>query len=102
MSDKLFEEILKMAKNECRVTWSDEDTDFRMGEIVGAAIPTMARRLGEIPVDEFLKPGMERRLLAKYCLYDWNNALDEFESRYAHEILALRRKWGVKLAKAKV
>lgn len=95
-----MEELIKLVKNELKITWSDPDTDKEMEMLVADAIPTMNYKLGVKEADaDYLVPGQERRLFLNYCRYARNNCLEDFDMRYLNDILQLRSKYEVKYAK---
>ena len=90
-----------VAKRKCKVTWEDEDTEERITEIVENAGEALRHKLGmgDVTPDVFLKPGMTKTLFENYCMYDWNDMLDDFEENYRKEIIAERHKYEVGNAK---
>ena len=46
----------------------------------------------------FLSPGMTT-LFENYCMYDWNDMIEEFSKNYREEIIGERHKYEVKNAK---
>ena len=89
-------ELLARVKRHLKITWDDPDTDDRVIEMVENAATTLAHKLG-IPasVDAFTGAGPERTLFCNYCMYDWNNCLNEFDEAYSNEIAQLRQKYEV-------
>ncbi len=82
---EIYEVLEKAVKRKCRITWSDEDTDARVKEIVEDGVQKMWHKLGmsgEISPDIFAEPGEERGLFLNYCLYEWNDVSEEFENNY--------------------
>lgn len=80
-------------KRYVNITWSDDDTDLRVMQIMVDAEAEMDHLLGaEI---DYFAPGAERRLYLDYCLYAWNKSLDEFEEAYRRDILRVRHKYEV-------
>lgn len=94
--------LIKSAKRHCKITWSDDDTEQDIVDIVEDAIPFLQHKLG-IPADKvpdvFESAGDERRLFKEYCLYCWNNMKSEFEKNYKSDILTIRHKYEVEAAK---
>lgn len=87
--------MLGLAKRKLNITWDDDDTDARLSEIIEDGIVELADKIGISDGFDFSQPGQERKLLLAYCLYGWNNALDDFESNYASDILQARERWEV-------
>lgn len=95
--------LRRLAKRKCKITWKDNDTEERITEIVENAVPALCQILGmsdEAP-EVFLIPGMKKTLFENYCMYDWNDMLDEFQGNYKKEIIAERHKNEVENAKKK-
>lgn len=87
--------MLGLAKRKLNITWEDDDTDARLSEIIEDGIVELADKIGISDGFDFSQPGQERKLLLAYCLYGWNNALDDFERNYASDILQARERWEV-------
>lgn len=86
--------MLECVKRKLSITWSDEDTDAKLQDIIDDAREAMNHKLGaEI---DYTAPGMERQLFLAYCMYVWNNCEDEFDKAYLSEILTIRHKYEVK------
>ena len=80
-------------KRYANITWSDDDTDLRVMQIMVDAEAELNHLLGaEI---DYFAPGAERRLYLDYCLYAWNKCLDEFEEAYRRDIIRVRHKYEV-------
>lgn len=87
------ERLLKIVKRKCNITWSDDDTNARLEEIITDAIPTLIHRLGIVDPDfDFSKAGTERNLFVNYCFYEFNHCLNEFWNNYADDIAQVRAK----------
>lgn len=101
MDEKTLDALCELVKRKCKVTWSDEDTNARIEEIVKNADESMRHMLGMkgASADAFLESGKTKTLFENYCMYDWNNMLDEFEPNYRRGILAERHKNEVKNVK---
>lgn len=93
--------LIEAAKRECKITWDNKETEGQIKDIVEDAIPAILHKIGIKDQDEkdLLNPGMVRRLFLKFCLYSWNDMLEEFEHNYKSEILAERHKYEVKYEK---
>lgn len=92
MEEKTLKALCELVKRKCKITWNDEDTDKRVQEIVENADESMRHMLAmkDASEDAFLKPGKTRMLFENYCMYDWNNVLNQFEENYRKEILVVR------------
>lgn len=101
MSNETLQKLCEIVKRKCKITWSDTDTNTRVEEIVANADESMRHMLGmkDASADAFLEPGKAKTLFENYCMYDWDNMLEEFETNYRREILAERHKNEVKNAK---
>lgn len=101
MEIETLTKLCDLVKRKCKITWSDQDTDDRIKDIVENADETMRHRLAmkDAPEDTFLQPGQAKTLFENYCMYDWNNMLDEFEQNYKRELIAERHKNEVNNAK---
>ena len=88
MSDKLFEQV----KRKLNITWSDEDTDKRVRDIIDDAIVTVSDKLGIGNTYDYSVSGREHNIFLAYCFYAYNNAEDEFDKNYETDILQLRAK----------
>lgn len=87
--------LTALVKRKLDITWSDADTDARVADIIDAAEPTMRHKLGLPEGFDFTAAGQERSLLLSYCLYEWNQAAQDFDSNYLNDILQVRQKWAV-------
>lgn len=93
----MTEKLVAQVKRKLNVTWSDEETDARVHEIILSAIPTMKHKLG-IADDtdfDFAEAGTENTLFLSYCLYEWNHCVNEFDANYANDLLQTRQKYEV-------
>lgn len=84
--------LIDQVKRKLNITWSDEETDSRVNDIVVSAEPIMKRKLAisaDAPYD-FSISGPENALFLAYCLYEWNHAANEFDDNYANEIAETR------------
>lgn len=79
----LFDEV----KDECNITWSDEDTDRNVNGIIVRAKAILDRYAGE-PCN-YDADGADRQLLLSLCRYIYNKAYEEFEDNFSSEINAL-------------
>ena len=98
MSDALFDQV----KRKLNITWSDEDTDARVEDIVASAEYAMRHKLGTPKDFDFAVVGQENMLFLSYCLYEWSNAANEFDAHYLNDILQLRQKYEVAAYEAEI
>lgn len=90
------EKLTAQVKRKLNITWSDEDTNARVQDIIQSAIPVLLHKLGIADPDfDFSAPGMENNLFKAYCLYDWNHALNEFDDNYSNDIAQIQAKHAV-------
>ena len=83
--------LIDQVKRKLNITWSDEETDKRINDIIASAVPVLKHKLGIADVDyDFAAPGLENLLFLAYCLYEWNHAANEFDSNYANELAQCR------------
>lgn len=94
----MAETITDIVKRKLDITWSDEATDARIADIIAAAEPTMRHKLGLPESYDFAAVGQERSLFLSYCLYEWNQAANEFDANYLNDILQVRQRWAVRSA----
>ena len=88
------QKYMDAVKRHLNITWSDTDTDAKLTDLMADAEYALNHMLGA-EVDYFT-PGMERRLYLDYCLYAWNDCVNEFDSAYRAEIYRIRHKYEVK------
>lgn len=90
--------LMGLVKRKLNITWSDEETDARLEEIIESAIPVLKFKLGMADSEDFDfgVAGQERNLFLSYCLYEWNHVTNEFDDNYANEIAQIRSKNDVK------
>jgi len=91
------EELKRIVKQKCNITWEDSETEQRIKEIIEDAIISVKHKIGvaEKQRIDFSIPGQERNLFKNYCFYEWNNKTGEFDKNYENEILQLRQKYEV-------
>lgn len=88
--------LLAKVKRKLNVTWSDTDTDTRIGEIIESAIPDLIHKLGITDEEfDFSEAGMEQKIFLNYCLYEWNHCVNEFDDNYSNDIAQVRARWQV-------
>lgn len=79
--------LLAAVKNYLQITWTDEDTDTRIGELIDAGEAYIQNKLGDR--SDFTGSGYPRTLLFEYVRYARDGALDVFENNYRAMILAM-------------
>lgn len=93
----MLEILINQVKRKLNITWEDDDTNARVEDIINSAIPDLIHRLGITDPDfDFSAAGLENTLFLAYCLYEWNNATNEFEDNYHKEIATVQAKHAVK------
>lgn len=85
-------ELTAMVKRKLNITWSDTETDARVGEIMADAEREISHKLGLDSSFDFSMPGQERNLFLSWCLYEWNHATNEFDANYLNDIMQCRQK----------
>ncbi|MDF2605904.1 MAG: hypothetical protein K0S34_94 [Bacillales bacterium] len=78
-------ELLEELKSILRITWNDEDVD--LSKLINRAKAYLNDKCGA-PLD-FTVNGSSRELLFERCRYVYNNAAEEFEKNFHHEISRL-------------
>lgn len=92
--NNLPQDMVDRVHRHLNITWTDEDTEDRLIDMMLDAEITLNHKLGaEI---DYLSPGQERQLYLNYMLYAWNDCLNEFDEAYRAEILQIRHKYEVK------
>ena len=87
MDETLFQQV----KRKLNITWTDDDTDNRVLDIIKQATTVMLHKLGITDVAfDFSKSGIENVLFLAYCLYLYNHAENEFDTNYLSDILQAR------------
>lgn len=88
----MTELLTAQVKRKLNITWSDEDTNARVAEIIVSAIPYLLHRLGIADQDfDFSEPGLENTLFLAWCLYEYNHCANEFDDNYANLIAIVRQ-----------
>ena len=89
--------LTAQVKRKLNITWTDEDTNARVAEIIASAIPYLLHRLGIADQDfDFAEPGLENTLFLAWCLYEYNHTVNEFDDNYANLIAIARHRHEVK------
>ena len=92
----MAQNLTDLVKRKLDITWTDEDTDARVNDIIDSAIPEMRHKLGLPETYDFTEAGQEQKLFLSLCLYEWNHVANEFDGNYLNDILQVRQKWMVK------
>lgn len=79
-------------KLKCGITYTDNNTNARIADIMASADVTLRDMLGVTDVDfDFADPGPEKTLYVNYCWYEFCGAVADFRDNY-HELIELVRK----------
>lgn len=78
-------ELLNELKNRLRITWDDEDAE--LSRIIERGKSYFVGLTGK--AFAFSINDSETELLLERCRYVYNNAIDEFEVNFAHELKRL-------------
>lgn len=83
--------LIDQVKRKLNITWSDEDTEGRLEDIISSVTPALRFKLGITDADfDFSVGGQENRLFLALCLYEWNHAASDFDHNYANDIAQCR------------
>lgn len=82
--EEIRSEVLKDVKDKLYVSWSESDEQIK--KIIIRACKYIQSKVSQKL--SFEEDSEEYELMLERCRYDWNNALDEFETNYSSEILA--------------
>ena len=77
------------------ITWSDPHTDSNVAGILARAQSKMRNYAGAQL--DFNTESSEKQLLLDLCRYIYNNASEDFESNYKHELVMLRANHAVEV-----
>lgn len=94
-----IEALLRKLKAKLSITWDDIEIEERLRTIIEDAEITLNHKLGTN--FDYSQPGQERTLFLNYCMYAWNNCLNEFDENYKKEIYQIRAKYEVQQYKPK-
>lgn len=97
----ITDELVQAFKRKILVTWNDIELDKKILSLMEDAECTLSYKLGNNEID-FNKSSQERRLFLNYCMYEYNNCINDFDTNYKSEILSLRRKYEVRYYRNKV
>lgn len=93
--------LIGQVKRKLNITWSDEDTDARVADIMDSVSLALKHKLGITePEFDFSQAGIENMLFLSMCLYEWNHSANEFDDNYANEIAQCRAIHEVKYHRA--
>ena len=92
-TNHLPQDYIDQVKRHLHITWTDQDTDARVVDIMTDAEAALNHKLGAEP--DYFSPGQERRLYLAYCLYLWNDCAEQFDAAYRAEIMQIRHKYSV-------
>ncbi len=84
--------ITAQVKRKLNITWSDEDTEARVSDIIEEAKSVISHKLGitDPATFDFSVPGIENVIFKAYCLYLYNHCENEFDNNYLDDILQAR------------
>ena len=85
--------LLPHIKSRLDITWDDEATDTKMLGIIEDGIAFLDGQLGA-PGD-YSTPSHARMLLAEYCRYVRDGALDVFENNFRSQLLSMQNERAV-------
>ena len=94
MSDEIVTEVdpiaalLAAVKTYLQITWTDEDYDARLTQLIYAGEEYINGKYGDII--DYSNPGMAQTLLFEFVRYGRDGAMDVFENNYRSLILALQ------------
>jgi hypothetical protein len=80
-----MDELLIDLKNRLRITWEDEDED--LGKLIERAKAYLSSLTGAS--FDFSQEEWPKDILLERCRYVYNNAADEFEKNFHHELSRL-------------
>lgn len=83
----LTDDLLPILKNKLQVTWTDTGTDAELTRMLISGQAYLNTLTGATLT--FSDGSPEQELLLERCRYEWNNALDEFETNYQGNLLRL-------------
>lgn len=85
MDENILSELLADVKSNLRITWNEEDEDLKrlikrseayLDDLTGTSL-------------DFSKEGQPKTLFMERCRYAYNNAAEEFEGNFHHELSRL-------------
>lgn len=82
----MLDELLHEVKQELKITWDDEDV--MLSNMIERGKGCFNSLVG-VELD-FSKNNQAKSLLLNYCRYDYNSALEYFETNFSKEIIRLQ------------
>ena len=81
--------LIDAVKNYLDITWEDSHTNTKLAGILARAQTKICAYAGNQDI-EFADGTEEQQLLLDLCRYVYNNASEDFEAAYRHELIMLR------------
>ena len=75
-----MDSLLQDLKDKLNITWDEEDTERKLNMIIEDAKLTLNYKLG-YSID-YSKEDIEHSLFLDYCMYAYNNCINEFDDNY--------------------
>lgn len=88
--NNLPQEYVDQVKRYLNITWSDEDTDAKVIDMMLDAEIALNHKIGA-EVDYF-SPGSDHSLYMSYLRYAYGECPEQFDSAYRAELLQIRHK----------
>ena len=79
-------EVLAAVRRKLNITWTDDETEARVADVIGAVSPPLALRCGLPATHAFTTEDTEWALFLNACLYEFSDALDDFWANYAGDL----------------
>lgn len=87
-ADTITKDKLDVVKRHLSITWSDDDTDQKLVDMILDNETELNHVLGA--ECDYFAPGPERRLFLNRMMYVYNDCLNEFDSAYRADIIRIR------------
>lgn len=87
--------LIDDVKTDLGITWSDPHTDSNVAGILARAQSKICDYAGAQL--DFNTESSEKQLLLDLCRYIYNNASEDFEDNYKHELVMLRAEHAVEV-----
>lgn len=84
----LLPALLEAVRNYLDISWTDSAGDEKISGIISRGMKYIDGIAGA--AQDYSLEDKPRELLFDYCRYVRSNALDEFQSNYLHELIALQ------------
>lgn len=84
--------LIETLKNYLDITWNDPHTNAKLEGILARAQTRICAYAGADDL-AFSDGSEEQQLLLDLCRYIYNNASEDFEQNYRHDLLMLRAKY---------